>query len=122
MRTTQDFHFHIANKASSTSDARHDCEEEREETVSCSSRTLAELQIDDADKFIAVFGNNLIDTVKQLISLLRNIEQSCVKRNMNIFEMPFFPSTFIGMFSKTNGSVDQSECLNRNLSSFGLET
>ena len=41
LRATQDFHSHVANKASGTGNARHDCKAGREETVS--SRTLAEL-------------------------------------------------------------------------------
>ena len=57
-----------------------------------------------------------------MTTLLRNIEQSCVKRDIKIFEIPFFSSTLVGLTSETNVSVDHNDRLNRNLSSFGLET
>ena len=120
LKAVQDLPFHIPKETGKTGDTRNGILDEENEQASSSSKISAE--VNDAATFINVFGKELIDAVKQLTTLLRNIEQSCVKRDIKIFEMPFFSSTLVGLTSETNVSADHKDRLNRNLSSFGLET
>ena len=120
LSAVRDLPFHIPKETGNFGGTRNGILDEENEQASSSSKVSAE--VSDAATFINEFGKELIDAVKQLTALLSNIEQSCVKRDIKIFEMPFFSSTLVGLTSETNVSVDHNDRLNRNLSSFGLET
>ena len=71
--------------------------------------------------FFETSGKLLIENASNLLNVLRHIEKSCVKRDFNMFEIPFMRYSPSVPKDDSKQNTEHAHSLDRNLACFGLE-
>ena len=71
--------------------------------------------------FFETWGKLLIENASNLLNVLKHIENSCVKRDFNVFDIPFLRYSPSVPKNDSKQNTEQAHSLDRNLAGFGLE-
>ena len=71
--------------------------------------------------FFETSGKLLIENASNLLNVLRHIEKICVKRDFNVFEIPFMRYSPSVPKDDSKQNTEHAHSLDRNLAGFGLE-
>ena len=71
--------------------------------------------------FFETWGKLLIENASNILNVLKHIEKSCVKRDFNVFDIPFMRYSPSVPKDHSKQNTEHAHSLDRNLADFGLE-